>query len=109
MCGGLRRIVQCPGQRTTGEIRPAKWHIGQAVSACALPSRGAIIIYERLIDDERRVNAAALLASPAMVVATTGGSNFSGAYRLRWVSDASFRDIRLGPLTSEISMVTGLK
>ena len=75
----------------------------------ALPSRGAIIIYERLIDDERRVNVAALLASLAMVVATAGGSNFSGADCLGWMGDAGFRDIRSEPLTNEISMVTGLK
>ena len=75
----------------------------------ALPSRGAIIIYERLIDDERRVNVAALLASLAMVVATAGGSNFSGADCLGWMGDAGFRDIRSQPLTNEISMVTGLK
>jgi hypothetical protein len=75
----------------------------------ALPSRGAIIIYEKLIDDERRVNAAALLASLAMVLATAGGSNFSGADCLHWMGNAGFCDLRVEPLTSEISMVTGLK
>jgi hypothetical protein len=44
----------------------------------ALPPGGAVIVYERLIDDDRRVNAAALLANlnmliqPARVAAGSG-------------------------------------
>jgi hypothetical protein len=45
----------------------------------ALPAGGALIVYERLIDDERRVNAAALLASVNMVIMTAGGFDFTGA------------------------------
>jgi hypothetical protein len=45
----------------------------------ALPPGGAVIVYERLIDDDRRVNAAAVLANlnmliqPARVVAAGSG------------------------------------
>lgn len=39
----------------------------------ALPVGGALIVYERLIDDERRINAAAPLASLNMLIMTAGG------------------------------------
>jgi len=39
----------------------------------ALPSGGALIVYERLIDDGRRINAPALLASLNMLIMTAGG------------------------------------
>ena len=55
----------------------------------ALPSGGALIVYERLIDDGRRINAPALLASLNMLIMTAGGFDFTGAdsrspARFRW-------------------------
>jgi hypothetical protein len=75
----------------------------------ALPAGGALIVYERLIDDERRVNAAALLASVNMVIMTAGGFDFTGADCIGWMREAGFRDMRVEPLTSEYSMVVGMK
>jgi O-methyltransferase domain/Dimerisation domain len=75
----------------------------------ALPTGGALIIYERLIDDDRRVNAPALLASLNMLIMTAGGFDFTAADCTGWLSDAGFRDVRSEPLTSEISMVIGTK
>jgi O-methyltransferase domain/Dimerisation domain len=75
----------------------------------ALPAGGALIVYERLIDDERRVNAAALLASVNMVIMTAGGFDFTGADCIGWMREAGFRDMRVEPLTSEHSMVVGMK
>jgi hypothetical protein len=75
----------------------------------ALPSGGALIVYERLIDDDRRVNAAALLASLNMLIMTAGGFDFTTADCARWMQDAGFHGVHVGPLTSEISMIVGLK
>jgi hypothetical protein len=75
----------------------------------ALPAGGAIIVYERLIDRDRRVSASALLASLNMLIMTASGFDFTGADCTEWMNEAGFRDVRVDPLTSEISMVTGLK
>jgi hypothetical protein len=75
----------------------------------ALPAGGALIVYERLIDDDRRVNAPALLASLNMVIMTAGGFDFTGADCVGWMREAGFHDIRLEPLSGEISMIVGLK
>jgi hypothetical protein len=75
----------------------------------ALPTGGALIVYERLIDDERRTNVTALLASLNMLVMTAGGFDFTGADCMEWMRKAGFRDLRVQSLTSEQSMVTGIK
>jgi hypothetical protein len=75
----------------------------------ALPAGGALIVYERLIDDERRVNAAALLASLNMLIMTAGGFDFTGADCVAWMRETGFRDTRLAPLAGEYSMVIGIK
>jgi O-methyltransferase domain/Dimerisation domain len=75
----------------------------------ALPAGGALIVYERLIDDKRRVNAAALLASVNMVIMTAGGFDFTGADCIGWMREAGFRDMRVELLTREYSMVVGTK
>jgi hypothetical protein len=73
----------------------------------ALPAGGALIIYERLIDDKRRVNAAGLLASLNMLIMTAGGFDFTGADCIAWMLEVGFRDMRVDPLTSDQSMVVG--
>ena len=75
----------------------------------ALPNGGALIVYEKLIDDARRENAQALLGSLNMLVISAGGFDFSGADCIGWMRDAGFRNMRLEPLTEGHSMVTGLK
>ena len=75
----------------------------------ALPTGGALIVYERLIDDDRRVNAPALLASLNMLIMTAGGFDFTGVDCVRWMREAGFDGMRVEPLTSEISMIIGLK
>jgi O-methyltransferase domain/Dimerisation domain len=75
----------------------------------ALPAGGALIVYERLIDDERRTNVAALLASLNMLIMTAGGFDFTGADCIAWMRDADFRDIRVESLTNEHSMIVGIK
>src|SRR5262249_54871119 len=73
----------------------------------ALPTDGVLIVYERLIDDERRANAAALLASLNMLIMTAGGFDFTGAVCVAGMEEAGFRDMRVEPLTREHAMVIG--
>jgi SAM-dependent methyltransferase len=75
----------------------------------ALPPGGAVIVYERLIDDERRVNAEALLASLNMLIMTAGGFDFTAADCTGWMADAGFHSIRAESLTTEHSMIVGQK
>jgi len=75
----------------------------------ALPAGGALIVYERLIDDKRRASASGLLASLNMLIMTAGGFDFTGAECSDWMREAGFCGVQSKPLTSEISMIVGLK
>jgi SAM-dependent methyltransferase len=75
----------------------------------ALRPGGALIVYERMIDDERRRSAPSLLASLNMLIMTAGGFDFTAADCIGWMSAAGFRDMRVSPLTRELSMVVGVK
>jgi len=75
----------------------------------ALPPGGAIIVYERLIDDERRFNATALLSSLNMLLMTAGGFDFSSADCIGWMHDAGFRNMRAEPITTDQTMIVGMK
>jgi hypothetical protein len=44
----------------------------------ALPNGGPLIVYEHLIDDERRENVAGLLMSLTMLIETQGGFDYTG-------------------------------
>lgn len=73
----------------------------------ALPAGGTVIVYERLIDDERRRNAKALLSSLNMLVMTAGGFDFSAADCIGWMAEAGFRGMSVRPLTDDQTMVIG--
>ena len=75
----------------------------------ALPPRGALIVHERLIDDERRFNADGLLASLNMLLMSAGGSHFTGADCAGWMQEVGFQDISIQQLTAEQSMISGIK
>jgi hypothetical protein len=75
----------------------------------ALTIGGALIVYERLIDDERRIGAAGLLASLNMLVMTAGGFDYSGAECIGWMREAGFHDMRVERLTPDQSMIVGLR
>lgn len=75
----------------------------------ALPSAGALIVYERLIDDERRANLDGLLSSLNMLLLNAHGFNFTGADCKRWMQESGFRDIHIEPLAVGHSMVVGIK
>ncbi len=75
----------------------------------ALPDGGALIVYEALIDDERRSNAFGLLMSLNMLIETPGGFDYTGADCCAWMQDAGFRESYVEHLVGPDSMVVGIK
>jgi hypothetical protein len=75
----------------------------------ALPRDGALIVYEAVIDDDRRQNAVGLLTSLNMLIETTGGFDYTGADCSGWMRDAGFRETRVEHLVGPDSMVVGIK
>jgi hypothetical protein len=75
----------------------------------ALPAGGAVIIYEALIDDDRRENAFGLLMSLNMLIETPGGFDYTGADCRGWLRKAGFRETRVEHLVGPDSMVIGIK
>jgi len=75
----------------------------------ALPDGGALIVYEHLIDDDRRKNLAGLLMSLIMLLETQEGFDYTGADCCAWMREAGFKEIRVEQLTGIESMVVGVK
>jgi len=75
----------------------------------ALPKGGALIVYEAIIDDERRQNAFGLLMSLNMLIESPGGFDFTGADCQAWMREAGFAQTRVEPLTGADSMVVAIK
>ncbi len=75
----------------------------------ALPDGGALIVYDSIIDDDRRTNTFGLLMSVAMLLVSHDGSDYTGAQCRSWLSDVGFRDSYVEQLGGPDSMVVGLK
>jgi hypothetical protein len=75
----------------------------------ALPPGGSFIVFEALIDDERKRNAFGLLMSLNMLIETRGGFDYTGADGAGWMREAGFRQTRVEPLVGPDSMVVGVK
>ncbi|RJF94791.1 methyltransferase [Oleomonas cavernae] len=75
----------------------------------ALPKGGAVIVYDAVIDDERRENAFGLLMSLNMLIETHGGFDYTGADCQTWMREAGFVSTRVEPLVGPDSMVIGYK
>jgi hypothetical protein len=75
----------------------------------ALPPGGAYIVYESIIDDDRRKNAFGLMMSLNMLIETPGGFDYTGADCMSWMKEAGFRETRLEHLVGPESMVIGIK
>ena len=75
----------------------------------ALPDGGALIIYDAIIDDDRRDNTFGLLMSVNMLIETQQGFDYTGAECRSWLADTGFRDSYVEPLAGPDSMVVGIK
>lgn len=75
----------------------------------ALPTGGALIVCDLIIDDDRRKNTLGLLMSLNMLIETPGGFDYTGADGLSWMKAAGFRHAYVEHLVGADSMVVGIK
>ncbi|HXD29932.1 MAG TPA: methyltransferase [Pyrinomonadaceae bacterium] len=75
----------------------------------ALSSGGALIVFEALIDDERRQNAFGLLMSLNMLIETPGGFDYTGRDCSGWMREAGFTSTRVEHLAGPDSMIVAIK
>jgi hypothetical protein len=75
----------------------------------AVPTGGALVVYESIIDDDRSKNAFGLMMSLNMLIETPGGFDYTGADCSRWMKEAGFSSTRVEPLVGPDSMVVGIK
>ena len=90
------------------------WDLGQKKTLIqkaynALPDDGVLLVFESLIDDERRKNAFGLLMSLNMLIELPGGFDYTGADCCGWMKEAGFRETRVEHLAGPESMVVGTK
>ena len=98
----------------TGVFGRAHWDLAQkkvllGKAFDALPKGGAVIVYDAIIDNDRRENAFGLLMSLNMLIETSGGFDYTGEDRQGWMREAGFSKTRVEPLVGPDSMVIGLK
>ena len=75
----------------------------------ALPPGGALIVYDAIIDDDRRQNAFGLLMSLNMLIETPGGADYTSADCSGWMREARFRETRVQHLLGPDSMIVAIK
>jgi hypothetical protein len=75
----------------------------------ALPEAGSLIVYESIIDDDRRANTFGLLMSLNMLIETQEGFDYTGADCQSWMAQVGFRDTYVEPLVGPDAMVVGTK
>lgn len=75
----------------------------------ALPPGGALIVYDAMIDDDRRQNAFGLLMSLNMLIETKAGFDYTGADCVGWAQEAGFAEAKVHHLLGPDSMVVAKK
>lgn len=84
-------------------------HALLAKAHAALPDGGALIVFDAIIDDERRHNAFGLLMSLNMLIETPGGADYTGAECQDWMRAAGFHETYVEHLAGPDSMVVAIK
>lgn len=75
----------------------------------ALPVGGALVVFERFLDDERRTNVPGFLVGLQMHLYTAAGANFTGAECRTWMHVAGFTRTEQLDLGSGTSVAVGTK
>jgi len=89
------------------DLETKRMLLGKAYAA--LPQGGAVIVYDSIIDDDRRENAFGLLMSLNMLIETPGGFDYTAADCIGWMKEAGFHNCRVEHLVGPDSMVIGNK
>jgi hypothetical protein len=95
--------ISAPQELMPGES--GNWKLLEK-SLTALPKGGALIVYDAIIDDERRSNAFGLLMSLNVLIETRGGFDYTGADCQAWMRDDGFGSTRVEPVLGPGSMVS---
>jgi hypothetical protein len=75
----------------------------------ALPDGGMLVVYEAMIDDDRRTNTFGLLMSLNMLIETPDGFDYTGADCCGWMKSAGFRETHVEHLVGPDSMAIAIK
>jgi hypothetical protein len=75
----------------------------------ALPPGGAVVVYESMIDDDRRANSFGLLTSLHMLLESPGGFDYTSADCMGWMTGAGFTGCSAAPLDGPVSVVVGYR
>ena len=75
----------------------------------ATPTGGAVIVYDMLIDDDRRTSSAGLLSSLNMLLWTKGGFGYTASDCAGWMNCVGFADTSVRELPGGNSMIIGKK
>ena len=75
----------------------------------ALEEGGVFVVYDALIDDDRRVNAFGLMMSLNMLVETPGGFDYTGADGVGWMLEGGFREAKVCRLSDKAAIILATK
>ena len=75
----------------------------------AFAAGGAVIVYDMLIDDDRRSGTSALLSSLNMLLWTTGGFGYTKSDCMGWMRSVGFSHASVQELPGGNSMIVGEK
>jgi SAM-dependent methyltransferase len=74
-----------------------------------LPTGGAVVVYDMLIDEERQESTRALVVSLMLMLQSATASHYTGGECEAWMTDAGFKDLRIEHLAGPEWMVVGIK
>lgn len=75
----------------------------------ALPEGGTLIVYDAMIDDERRHNTYGFMVSLNMLIDTEGGSEYTVADATSWLESAGFAKVSARPLIGGYTAIYATK
>jgi len=75
----------------------------------AIRPGGALLVYDAMVDDERRENVFGLLLSLNMLIETEGGFEYTAGNCTSWMRAAGFTRVAAAPLTPTDTVVIGRK
>ncbi|GHF65406.1 O-methyltransferase [Streptomyces mashuensis] len=86
------------------------WDPGQrrrlaAAAFEALPPGGWALVYDTMVDEERREKAAPLLVSLNMMLCTPGGGEYTPAEGAEWFREAGFAEVEHRPLAGDDTLL----